>query len=76
MFLFSSKMSRHFYPPLQGLFLSIKFHGLVFRAREGSHIVSLQKSISQPDVEEYKLYNLSQVQEARNLSFRWKDVTA
>lgn len=37
--------------------------------------VSPQKSRFQPDVEEYKLYNFSQVQEAKNLSFRWKDVT-
>lgn len=37
--------------------------------------VSPQKSRFQPDVEEYKLYNFSQVQDAKNLSFRWKDVT-
>ncbi len=36
--------------------------------------VSPQKSRFQPDVEEYKLYNFSQMQEAKNLSFRWKDV--
>ena len=36
--------------------------------------VSPQKSRFQPDVEEYKLYNFSQLQEAKNLSFRWKDV--
>ena len=37
--------------------------------------VSPQKSRFQPDVEEYKLYIFSQVQDAKNLSFRWKDVT-
>ena len=36
--------------------------------------VSPQKSRFQPDVEEYKLYNFSQLQEAKNLSFRWRDV--
>ena len=36
--------------------------------------VSPQKSRFQPDVEEYKLYNFSQLQDAKNLSFRWNDV--
>ena len=36
--------------------------------------VSPQKSRFQTDVEKYKLYNFSQVQEAKNLSLRWKDV--
>ena len=54
------EMSPRTYTPLQGLFLSIGSHGLVFRGREGSHIVSPQKSRFRPDVEEYKLYNFSQ----------------
>jgi len=37
--------------------------------------VSPQKSRFQPDVEEYKLYNFSQLQEAKILSFRWKQQT-
>ena len=41
-----------------------------------SFTVSPQKSRFQPDVEEYKLYNFSQLQEAKNLSFRWKDVNS
>ena len=61
------ELSPRTYPPLQGRFLSTGSHGLVFRGREGSHIVSPQKSRLQPDVEEYKWYNF--------FTRGWNDVT-